>query len=99
MTLVRYGQLLAALSAARSQYATAILGCHALTETMLVHAAAIVWLECSFHCSFIYFVVIISRFGLQNYTFLFNYASFMRFFWSFGCLFVPLHPQSNVFGN
>jgi hypothetical protein len=58
--LVRYGQLLAALSAARSQYATAILGCHALTETMLVHAAAIVWLECSFHCFLLFFIVTIS---------------------------------------
>ena len=48
--LVRYGQLLAALSAARSQYATAILRCHALAEAMLVHAAAIVRLKCSFHC-------------------------------------------------
>jgi hypothetical protein len=78
MTLVRYSQLLAALGAARSQYATAILGCHALAETMLVHAAAIVWLECSFHCYFTYFVVIISRFGLQNYANLFNYASFSQ---------------------
>ena len=48
--LVRYGQLLAALCTARSQDATAILGGHALAETMLVHAAAIVRLKCSFHC-------------------------------------------------
>ena len=50
MVLVRYGQLLAALCTARSQDATAILGGHALAETMLVHAAAIVGLKCSFHC-------------------------------------------------
>ena len=48
--LVRNGQLLAALCTARSQDATAILGGHALAETMLVHAAAIVRLKCSFHC-------------------------------------------------
>ena len=50
VTLGRYGQLLAALCAARSQYATTILRCHALAETMLVDAATIVRLECSFHC-------------------------------------------------
>ena len=48
--LVRYGQLLAALCTARSQDAAAILGGHALAETMLVHAATIVRLKCSFHC-------------------------------------------------
>ena len=50
VSLVRNGQLLAALCTARSQDATAILGGHALAETMLVHAAAIVRLKCSFHC-------------------------------------------------
>ena len=49
--LVADSELLATLSAARSQYAAAILGSHALAEAMLVHAAAIVWLECSFHCN------------------------------------------------
>lgn len=47
--LVRNGQLLTALGAARSQHATTILCSHALTETMLVHAATIVGLKCSFH--------------------------------------------------
>jgi hypothetical protein len=53
---VRHGQLLATFSAARSQNATAVLSGHALAETMLVHAATIVRLKCSFHCneSFIY---------------------------------------------
>ncbi len=54
--LVADGELLAALCAARSQHAATVLSGHALAETMLVHAAAIVWLKCSFHCneSFIY---------------------------------------------
>ena len=48
------GQLLAAMSAARSQHTTTILGGHSLTEAMLVHTTTIVGLECSFH-----FVVIL----------------------------------------
>jgi hypothetical protein len=51
VTLVADSELFATLSAARSQYAAAILGSHALAEAMLVHAAAIVWLKCSFHCN------------------------------------------------
>ena len=47
VVLVRYCQLLAAMCAARSQYATTILGSHTLTETMLVHATTIVRLKCS----------------------------------------------------
>ena len=50
MVLVRNGELLAALGTARSQHAAAVLRGHALAETMLVHAAAIVGLKCSFHC-------------------------------------------------
>ena len=78
--LVRYRQLLATLCAARSQDATTVLCCHTLTKTMLVNAATIVWLECSFHCLLFIFIVIISRFGLQNYTILSNYASFTSLF-------------------
>ena len=48
--LVRYSQLLAAFGTAGSQNTTTVLCCHALAETMFVHAAAIVRLECSFHC-------------------------------------------------
>jgi len=47
--LVSYGQLLAALSAARSQYSATVGGSHSLTETVLVVATAIVGLECSLH--------------------------------------------------
>ena len=53
VVLVGNGQLLAALCAAGSQHATTILRCHALAETMLVHAATVVGLKCSFHCLFI----------------------------------------------
>ena len=68
--LVRNGELLAALGTAGSQHAAAVLCGHALTETMLVHAATIVWLKCSFHCNDDYFIstknLKISRFGVQN---------------------------------
>ena len=50
VVLVGNGQLLTALCAARSQHATTILRCHALAETMFVHAATVVGLKCSFHC-------------------------------------------------
>ena len=50
VVLVRDGQLLATLGTARSQHAAAVLRGHALAEAMLVHAAAIVGLKCSFHC-------------------------------------------------
>lgn len=49
MTLVGYGELLAAFGAAGSENATTVCGSHALTETMLVVPFAIVRLECSFH--------------------------------------------------
>ena len=77
VVFVGYGELLTTLGAARSQYAAAVLGCHALAESMLVHAAAIVRLECSFHFLILFFIVIIHAFGLQNYVILFKYASFM----------------------
>jgi len=51
VVLIANGELLATLGTTRSQYATTILGGHALAEAMLVHAAAIVWLKCSFHCN------------------------------------------------
>ena len=68
VVLVRYSQLLAAMSAARSQYAATILCSHALAETMLVYAATIVRLKCSFHCPYFCLFVIIHAFGLQNYS-------------------------------
>ena len=49
MVLVRNGELLAAMGATGSQYTTAILGGHSLTEAMLVLAATVVRLKCSFH--------------------------------------------------
>ena len=88
VTLIRNCQLFATVLTTVSQNATTILGCHSLTETVLVHTTAIVGLKCSFHCSLFLFILLIftqvrgisPHFGLQNYTFLFNYASFMRFF-------------------
>ena len=55
MAFVADGQLLATLGAAAGQHAAAVLRGHALAEAMLVHAAAIVRLKCSFHRS-IFFV-------------------------------------------
>ena len=59
MVLVRNSQFLTTLGATRSQYATAVLRCHALAEAMLVHAAAVVRLECSFHLLLYFNIVII----------------------------------------
>lgn len=50
---VGYSELLAALCAAGCENATTISGLHALTETVLVVALAVVGLECSFHFAFI----------------------------------------------
>lgn len=52
VNFVRYGELLAALGATRSQYAATIGGGHTLAETMLVVSLAIVGLERSFHFTF-----------------------------------------------
>jgi len=62
VTLVRNGQLLATLGTTGGQDATAILRGHALAETMLVHAAAIVGLECSFHCFLLFLFEFIRAF-------------------------------------
>ncbi len=49
VVLVGHRQLLAALGTTRSEYTTTILRCHSLAETVLVHAATVVRLKCSFH--------------------------------------------------
>ena len=64
---VRNGKLLAALCATGSENATTIGGLHALTETVLVIALAVVRLECSFHC-------VLYRY---NYCFLQNAHAFL----------------------
>ena len=56
--LVGYCQLLAALGATRSQYSTAVLGCHSLTEAVLVHSSSVVRLKCSFHLILSFYVII-----------------------------------------
>ena len=65
VALVRYSQLLAAMSAARSQHATTILCCHTLAETMLVYAAAIVRLKCSFHCLIFIYLLLFTLLGCK----------------------------------
>ena len=50
---------LATLLTASSKNATAISSLHTETETVLVNSLAVVRLECSFHLSFIFILVII----------------------------------------
>ena len=71
VVLIRNGELLAAMSTTRSEYATTILGLHTLTETVLVNATAIVWLECSFHF-IILFLLFFPQFGMQKYINIFK---------------------------
>ena len=59
MAFVADGQLLATLGAAAGQHAAAVLRGHALAEAMLVHAAAIVGLKCSFHRFIAYYIIIV----------------------------------------
>lgn len=67
VVLIRDGQLLAAMLTTAGEHATAVLRCHTLTETVLVHAAAVVGLKCSFHCcSFILIYCIIAFIGDKN---------------------------------
>ena len=63
VVLARNGQLLATLGSAGCQYATAIGSGHSLTETVLVYAATVVGLKCSFHNSMLFclFVIVLSR--------------------------------------
>ena len=58
VVLVRYCQFLAAMSAARCQYATTILGSHSLTEAVLVHSSSVVRLKCSFHFSILFILLL-----------------------------------------
>lgn len=59
MCLIRYGQFLATFCAARGQYASAVLRGHSLSETVLVIAATVVGLKCSFHCLIVLFLLFI----------------------------------------
>ena len=58
---VRNGKLLAALCATGSANATTICGLHALTETVLVVALAVVRLECSFHFLYRYNFIVFCK--------------------------------------
>ena len=84
--LVRYCQLLAAMSAARSQYATTILCSHTLTETVLVYATTIVRLKCSFHCLICIYLLLFTLLGCKiTHNFLNNkdLPSFYLYFYVF----------------
>ena len=66
--LITNGQLLATLSAARSQNAATIGSSHSLTETVLVVAATVVGLECSFHNFMLVLFRLQHQFGRQRYN-------------------------------
>ena len=58
MMFVRYCELLAALSATRSQHAATVFCSHTLTETVLVHSSSVVGLKCSFHLSYLFILLL-----------------------------------------
>jgi hypothetical protein len=49
----------ATLLATCREYAAAVLGLHTQTETVLVDALTVVGLECTFHCSLLFLVIMI----------------------------------------
>lgn len=81
MPLVRNGQLLATLGAAACQYTTTIGSSHSLTETVLVSAAAVRGLECSFH-SYVLFLFVFTQWvsGCKITYFFVNDQTFLPFF-------------------
>jgi hypothetical protein len=97
-------ELLAALSATRSQYTAAISSCHSLTETVLVVAATVVGLECSFHNFMLVLFRLQHQFGRQRYDislreegcesdFFIEKCFFYCFLALNGIFFVPLHAK------
>ena len=94
VSFVGNGELLATFCTTAGQDATAISGCHSLTETVLVVAATVVGLKCSFHIFLCLFIMLritirgakLSLFFLlckSSTTFsllLFNFSTFLRTF-------------------
>jgi hypothetical protein len=102
--LITNGQLLATLSAARSQNAATIGSSHSLTETVLVVAATVVGLECSFHNFMLVLFRLQHQFGRQRYNIYLREEGCESVFfiekWFFYCFlalngifFVPLHAK------
>lgn len=60
VVLVRNSKLLTTLGTAGGKHTTTILGCHSLTETVLVHSSSVVGLKCSFHLFYRFIVIIFS---------------------------------------
>ena len=98
VVLVRYCQLLAAMCAARSQYATTILCSHTLTETMLVHAATIVRLKCSFHCLIFIYVLLFTLLGCKITHIFFKRQRLEPFLAAFFSFFYIFMAKSPVYG-
>ena len=69
MFLVRYGQFLATLCATACQYTATIGSSHSLAETVLVVTATVVWLKCSFHDLYLFYLFSHAIcFGVQKYV-------------------------------
>ena len=58
IVFVRYSQLLASFCATRCQYSATVCGCHSFTEPVFVSSLSVRGLECSFHLSIYYYVII-----------------------------------------
>ena len=71
VVFVRNSEFLAAFGTTCSQYSATVCGSHSLTESVLVSSLSVRGLECSFHFSYILFMLL-SGFGLQNYGLFLN---------------------------
>ena len=78
VNFVRYSELLAALSATRSQNTTTVCSRHTLAETMLVVSLAIVGLERSFHRYLSYNLFFVYYNDGQRYEIFFAYLPFLE---------------------
>ena len=56
---VRNGELLPAASTTRRQYTATVLRCHSLAEAVLVHSSSVVRLKCSFHFTYLFYLLFI----------------------------------------
>ena len=81
MFLVRYGQFLATLCATVCQYTATIGSSHSLTKTVLVVAATVVWLKCSFHDLYLFICFRTKYVSGCKITYFFEYnQTFLPFF-------------------
>ena len=96
--LIGYAQFLASLGATACQYAATI-GCgHSLTETVLVVAATVVWLKCSLHVLFLFYLFSHNMFrGAKIRTFLNITKPLYFFFLDYRQICLPLHAVNQFY--